>query len=75
MSVPLDSQQGTLKPELPVALFQTKLATGGNVDARGYLARAQYDVAPDGRFLMNVSEGDSTPPITIVLNWDKELQK
>ena len=32
-------------------------------------ARQQYDVAPDGRFLINVETGSAIPPITLLLNW------
>ena len=28
-----------------------------------------FDVAPDGRFLINVEAGSGTPPITLLLNW------
>ena len=28
-----------------------------------------YDVAPDGRFLINVASTDAAPPITLSLNW------
>jgi hypothetical protein len=32
--------------------------------------RKQYDVAPDGRFLVNVSLDDATvSPIVVVQNW------
>ena len=31
--------------------------------------RPQYDVAADGRFLMNVTTEDTTSPITVILNW------
>jgi Tol biopolymer transport system component len=51
----------------PVTLFQTRILGGGaNVVGRNQ----QYDVAPDGRFLINVSTDDaSTAPITVILNW------
>ena len=42
------------------------LGRGVNVVAR----RQQYDVAPDGRFLINLeTEVTSTLPITLILNW------
>jgi len=42
----------------------------------GYTATPQYTVSRDGRFLMNVAaEGDTAPPISIVLNWDAALKK
>ena len=38
--------------------------------------RQQYDVAPDGRFLINVSvdEGNAAP-ITVITNWNPEAKK
>ena len=60
----------------PAALFPTRLATGGGIVTAGFLARAQYDVAPDGRFLMNVAADEAvTSPITVVLNWTAGLKK
>ena len=40
------------------------------------LTRAQYDVAPDGRFLVNViaEEQRESEPITLVQNWDLKLR-
>jgi hypothetical protein len=60
----------------PVPLFLTRLATGSNIAPAGSLARAQYAVAPDGRFLMLIA-GDTadTSPITIVQHWDQELKR
>jgi hypothetical protein len=53
-----------------------QLATGGNIAASGFIARAQYAVAADGRFLMNVAADDAvTSPITIVQNWTAGLKK
>ena len=60
----------------PVPLFPSRLATGGNIAAAGFQARAQYAVAADGRFLMNIAADDGvTSPITIVQNWDAALTK
>ena len=60
----------------PVALFPTRLATGAFIVTNGFQARAQYAVAADGRFLMNVSADDAvTSPITIVQNWTVGLKK
>ena len=60
----------------PVALFPTRLASGAAIAVAGALARAQYAVAADGRFLMIVA-GDAavTSPITIVQNWTAGLKK
>jgi hypothetical protein len=60
----------------PVALFPTRLASGAGIAAAGALARAQYAVAADGRFLMNVAVDEGvTSPITIVQNWTAGLKK
>jgi Tol biopolymer transport system component len=60
----------------PVPLFSRRLATGSNIAPAGFLARAQYAVASDGRFLMLIA-GDAadTSPITIVQHWDQELKR
>jgi hypothetical protein len=51
------------------------VTTGANIAVGGSGARAQYAVAPDGRFLMNVATDDATSaPITIVLNWAAGLR-
>ena len=56
-------------PEIgtPMALFQTHIVNGGaNVAGVPW----QYDVAPDGRFLINVVMGDAgAAPITVIQNW------
>ena len=59
-----------------VALFPTQLATGGPVGIAGFNSHAEYAVAADGRFLLNVTAGDTAAsPITIVLNWDAAFKK
>ncbi len=78
MAVPLRlaADADLLEAGAPVALFPTRLATGGNVAAAGFSARAQYAVAPDGRFLLNMAPDDAvTAPITIVQNWFEELKR
>ena len=77
-AVPIRSAPNTHAPEAgaPVALFPTRLATGQNIDTAGDQARAQYVVAADGRFLMNIAVDEAvTPPITIVQNWTAGLKK
>jgi len=66
MAVPIAANGSTLEPGTPIALFQTRIFGGGaNVNAR-----QQYDVARDGRFLINVAIDDaSASPITLLLNW------
>jgi dipeptidyl aminopeptidase/acylaminoacyl peptidase len=78
MAVPirLAPDTHTLDAGTPVPLFPTRLATGGNISPAGFLARAQYAVAPDGRFLMNVAADEAvTSAITIVQNWTMGLKK
>jgi Tol biopolymer transport system component len=59
----------------PVALFPTRLATGGNIPNAGFNTRAQYAVAPDGRFLVNMASDNAVmAPITIVHNWTAALK-
>jgi hypothetical protein len=71
----MDAGGQTLEAGAPVPLFATRLASGGGIPS-GFLSRAQYAVAPDGRFLMNMAvESATSPPITVVLNWDAALKK
>jgi dipeptidyl aminopeptidase/acylaminoacyl peptidase len=50
-------------PGAPIRLFKPQAAVGG-VGVGTF-----YDVAPDGRFLMNVFVERTSPPATIVMNW------
>src|SRR5262249_10597571 len=66
MAVPIVVKGAALDPGLPVSLFQTRIWGGGTNAGNGF----QYDVAPDGRFLINVLTEDAvTSPITLLLNW------
>ena len=59
-----------LSPGTPVRLFATRIAGGG---AMGALSSREYDVAPDGRFLINTELDDGvTPPITLIQNWNPD---
>lgn len=78
MAVPIQfsAQTRGVTPGVPVPLFQSRVAIGGNVGIGGYLSRPMYAVAPDGRFLMVVTAEDTAPPpITIVLNWTAALRR
>ena len=78
MAVPIElvSTTRTLSPGVPLALFASRLATQGSAGQAGFGSKAQYAVARDGRFLLNVSAEDATAsPITVVLNWDAGLKK
>jgi dipeptidyl aminopeptidase/acylaminoacyl peptidase len=75
VAIEVEPDGRTVSPGAPVALFPTRFATGANVSV-GFNSRPQYAVAPDGRFLMNVTVDDPTPsPITLVLNWAAALKK
>jgi hypothetical protein len=64
-AVPVSIKSGTLEAGKPTPLFRTR-RVGGGADVVG--SHHQYDVAPDGRFLINV-EPESTTPITLLMNW------
>ncbi|HTK73741.1 MAG TPA: protein kinase [Gemmataceae bacterium] len=66
MAVPVKSTATTLEPGVAAVLFQTR--------TRGYVP---YDVAADGRFLINtVKEDEVNPlPMMVVLNWTAGLRK
>jgi Tol biopolymer transport system component len=66
MAVPITAKGATLDAGIPVALFQTRIWGGGT----NAFNRQQYDVAPDGRFLISVTPEESTnTPLTLLLNW------
>jgi hypothetical protein len=61
-----------LAPGAPVVLFPTRIVGGGADIGQG----RQYDVAPDGRFLINTELLDSADaPITLLMNWNPEATK
>jgi hypothetical protein len=52
-------------------LFPTHI-WGGGVDAQ---QERQYEVAPDGQFLINMELESAAAPITLLMNWTPEAQK
>jgi serine/threonine protein kinase/Tol biopolymer transport system component len=66
MASPLTSRGTALDAGTPGALFQT-MVVGGGRESVGF--RQQYDVAPDGRFLINVAIDTTPVPITLIQNW------
>ncbi len=66
MAVAVDGSGSSFRAGAPVALFAPRFAeTPG---ANPFLA--QYDVAADGRFLVNLTLDDiATAPISLILNW------
>ena len=64
MAVKFDSR--TASASAPRVLFQTRISetlAGG----------LQYDVAPDGRFLINSLPADRSAPLTLLTNWNAKL--
>jgi hypothetical protein len=56
----------TLESGPPVELFQAPIFGGGlDVNTGG----RQFDVAPDGRFLINAVKEGSAQAITLLQNW------
>ena len=66
MAVTMATTARTPEISAPVALFQPHILHGG---ATIVGIQAQYDVAPDGRFLINVTSRDDVAPITVIQNW------
>lgn len=59
-------------PGSPKPLFKTTLSRA----AGAVFFTWAWDVAPDGRFLLNtVPEQTSEPPITAIVNWQAKLKK
>jgi hypothetical protein len=56
MAAPITITGATLAPGAPVVLFPTRIHGGGVEAQQGW----EYDVTPDGRFLIN-TELDSAP--------------
>jgi hypothetical protein len=70
MAVPITVTGDTLEPGAPVTLFPTRIY-GGSVDAQ---QGRQYDVAPDGRVLINTELDSADAPITLLQNWNPEAK-
>jgi Tol biopolymer transport system component len=70
MAAPITATGSTLAPGAPVVLFPTSIVAGG-VDVA---QRRQYDIAPDGRFLINRMVSGAVP-ITLLQNWNPEAKK
>jgi Tol biopolymer transport system component len=63
MAVPIKFVGSTLEAGAPVALFSPKIVGVDSVDAG-----LQYDVSPDGRFVLNTVNDDPSP-VTVIVNW------
>jgi Tol biopolymer transport system component len=65
MAVPITVKGDSLEPGAPAVLFSTRIWGGASC-----CTLQQYDVARDGRFLINVASDDAAgSPITLLLNW------
>jgi hypothetical protein len=69
MAAPIAVTGTTLAPGAPVMLFATRIYGGGVDQQLGW----QYDVAPDGRFLINTELDSVAAPITLLQNWQGGL--
>lgn len=70
MAAPITLTGAGVDPGAPVVLFPTHVYGRGGDSTGG----RQYDVAPDGRFLINTVVDTSRSPITLVQNWSAELR-
>jgi hypothetical protein len=70
MAAPIAARGSVPDVGTPVALFQTRILGGGaNMIGRNQ----QYDVAPDGRFLINVLNDEAlSSSLTMLLNWNPQ---
>ncbi len=66
MAAPITASGATFAAGTPVKLFQTDIVEGGENSTVG----REYDVAPDGRFLIDTVLESATAPITLILNWN-----
>ena len=71
MAAPITVVGAGLEPGAPVVLFPTRIVFGG---AEAGTAR-QYDVAPDGRFLINTELPGDAVPITLIQHWNPKAKK
>ena len=71
MGAPITIAGATLEPGAPVALFPTHIY-GGGMDAQ---QGRQYDLARDGRFLINIELDSAEAPITLLQNWNPEAKR
>jgi Tol biopolymer transport system component len=65
MAAAITAQNATPQNGLPIRLFATRIAGAGVETGMG----RQFDVAPDGRFLINVELDDPLEPIRLLMNW------
>jgi serine/threonine protein kinase/Tol biopolymer transport system component len=71
MAAKMTIKGAAMEPGAPVALFASGISGGGL--ERQQLT--QYDVAPDGRFIISRDIGSAAAPITLLMNWKPEGKK
>ena len=74
MSVAVSTASGSLIAGRPVPLFTGQFMFDNSTTR----TMANYDISRDGkRFLMlkSVSTSQTTPPVSVVLNWTEELKQ
>lgn len=71
MAVPIAVSGAALEPGPPVALFPSHMFNGGTNPG----PTRQYDVAPDGRFLINTVLESAPAPITLLVNWNPAAKR
>jgi Tol biopolymer transport system component len=65
VAAPIAVNGSTLVPGTPTVRFSTRILGGGIDAGQG----RQYDIAPDGRFLINTVIDDVDSPITLLQHW------
>ena len=70
-AVPIQATANALVPGTPQKLFVAPILNGGVDSQQGH----QYDVTPDGRFMINAVVDDADQPITLIQNWRPESSK
>lgn len=70
MAAPVTVVGHVLEPGAPVVLFPTHIVDGGVAATNG----RQYDVAPDGRFLIDTELPGHATPITLIRHWNPEAK-
>ena len=71
MAAPITVRGAAVEPGTPVSLFPTRIFGGGLDNQQGW----QYDVARDGRFLINIEIDAAASPITLIQNWTPPATK
>ncbi len=71
MAVPIRPRGSTLDLGAPMVLFTTRIYGGGEDAGLG----RQFDIAPDGRFLINMELDSADAPITLIQHWNPEARK